>query len=82
MRVSESVIDLPGSTANGMIVFPTTGIALGLAVVGMAAAFGLAELAQASPYLFALLRHAAVLLAYTVLGFWLALALTRKRFRM
>lgn len=36
----------------------TAGIALGLAVVGMAAAFGLAELAQASPYLFALLRYA------------------------
>ncbi len=36
----------------------TAGIALGLAVVGMAAAFGLAELAQASPQLFALLRYA------------------------
>ena len=36
----------------------TAGIALGLAVVGMVAAFGLAELAQASPYLFALLRYA------------------------
>jgi threonine/homoserine/homoserine lactone efflux protein len=36
----------------------TAGIASGLAVVGMAAAFGLAELAQASPQLFALLRYA------------------------
>ena len=26
-------------------------------------------------------RHGLVLLAYTVLGFWLALVLTRKRFR-
>lgn len=45
----------------------TAGIALGLAVVGMAAAFGLAELAQASPYLFALLRYAGA--AYLL---WLA----------
>lgn len=45
----------------------TAGIALGLTVVGMAAAFGLAELAQASPYLFALLRYAGA--AYL---FWLA----------
>jgi len=28
------------------------------------------------------LRHVAVLLAYTVVAFWIALALTRKRFRM
>jgi lipooligosaccharide transport system permease protein len=27
-------------------------------------------------------RHALVLLAYTVAGFWIALALTRKRFRV
>ena len=45
----------------------TAGIALGLAAVGMAAAFGLAELAQASPYLFALLRYAGA--AYLL---WLA----------
>ncbi|MEQ1551540.1 LysE family translocator [Sphingorhabdus sp.] len=45
----------------------TAGIALGLAVVGAAAAFGLAELAQASPYLFALLRYAGA--AYLL---WLA----------
>ena len=45
----------------------TAGIALGLAVVGMVAAFGLAELAQASPYLFALLRYAGA--AYLL---WLA----------
>lgn len=45
----------------------TAGIALGLAVVGAAAAFGLAELAQASPFLFALLRYAGA--AYLL---WLA----------
>ena len=45
----------------------TAGIALGLAVVGSVAAFGLAELAQTSPYLFALLRYAGA--AYLI---WLA----------
>ena len=45
----------------------TAGIALGLSVVGAATAFGLAELAQASPYLFALLRYAGA--AYLL---WLA----------
>jgi threonine/homoserine/homoserine lactone efflux protein len=45
----------------------TAGIALGLAIVGMAAALGLAELAHASPRLFALLRYAGV--AYLL---WLA----------
>jgi threonine/homoserine/homoserine lactone efflux protein len=45
----------------------TAGIALGLAIVGLAAAFGLAELLQSSPNLFAALRYAGV--AYL---FWLA----------
>ena len=45
----------------------TAGIALGLAIVGLAAAFGLAELLQSSPKLFAALRYAGV--AYL---FWLA----------
>ena len=45
----------------------TAGIALGLSVVGAATALGLAELAQASPYLFALLRYAGA--AYLL---WLA----------
>ena len=45
----------------------TAGIALGLAIVGAAAAFGLAELAKASPHLFALLRYAGA--AYLL---WLA----------
>jgi len=35
----------------------TAGIATGLAIVGLLAAFWLAELAQASPHLFALLRY-------------------------
>lgn len=35
----------------------TAGIATGLAIVGLVAAFGLAEIAQASPDLFALLRY-------------------------
>ncbi|MEQ1537510.1 MAG: LysE family translocator [Sphingorhabdus sp.] len=45
----------------------TAGIGLGLAIVGLAAAFGLAELLQSSPKLFAALRYAGV--AYL---FWLA----------
>jgi threonine/homoserine/homoserine lactone efflux protein len=45
----------------------TAGIGLGLAIVGLAAAFGLAELLQSSPNLFAALRYAGV--AYL---FWLA----------
>lgn len=44
-----------------------TGISLGLAVLGLAAALGLAELASASPLIFGLLRYAGV--AYLL---WLA----------
>lgn len=45
----------------------TAGIALGLTIVGLAAAFGLAELLQSSPNVFMALRYAGV--AYL---FWLA----------
>ena len=55
------------SVGKRAVLAATAGIALGLAVVGAAAAFGLAELAQASPYLFALLRYAGA--AYLL---WLA----------
>lgn len=59
---------LTGASVGKRAAFAATaGIALGLAAVGMAAALGLAELAQASPNLFALLRYAGA--AYLL---WLA----------
>jgi threonine/homoserine/homoserine lactone efflux protein len=55
------------SVGRGAALAATAGIALGLAIVGLAAAFGLTELLQSSPNLFAALRYAGV--AYL---FWLA----------
>ncbi|MFN3748802.1 MAG: LysE family translocator [Sphingorhabdus sp.] len=45
------------SVGKRAALFATAGIGLGLAIVGFLAAFGLAELAQASPELFAILRY-------------------------